>query len=93
MNKKDREIINRFLNGVQILYRKEKYEAGIYIKDIENEVAFNRVIEENQEVQTEDKKNNNNLQQNQQQKEVKKTRKNQILLAADEIKKLENKIE
>ena len=91
MNKKDREIINRFLNGVQILYRKEKYEAGIYIKDIENEVAFNRVIEENQEVQTEDKKNNNNLQQNQQPKEVKKTRKNQILLAADEIKKLEKK--
>ena len=64
---------------------------GIYIKDIENVVAFNRVSEENQENQTENKKNNNNLQQNQQPKEVKKTRKNQILLAADEIKKLEKK--
>lgn len=100
MNKRDREIIDRFLNGVQILYRKEKYEAGIYIKDIENVVAFNRVNEGNQE---DDKKDN--LQQNQQkeqvnseidkknqiQKEEKNLRKNQILLAAEEIKKLENK--
>ena len=100
MNKKDREIIDRFINGVQILYRKEKYEAGIYIKDIENVVAFNRVNEEIEEDDTKD-----NLQQNQQkgqvnseidtknqtQKEVKNIRKNQILLAADEIKKLENK--
>lgn len=89
MNKKDREIIDRFLNGVQILYRKEKYEAGIYIKDIENVVAFNRLIEENQEVQNE----NNNSQQNQPQKEEKNIRKNQILLAAEEIRKLENKSE
>lgn len=89
MNKKDKEIIDRFLNGVQILYRKEKYEAGIYIKDIENVVAFNRLIEENQEVQNE----NNNSQQNQPQKEEKNIRKNQILLAAEEIKKLENKSE
>lgn len=100
MNKRDREIIDRSLNGVQILYRKEKYEAGIYIKDIENVVAFNRVNEGNQE---DDKKDN--LQQNQQkeqvnseidkknqiQKEEKNLRKNQILLAAEEIKKLENK--
>ena len=100
MNKKDREIIDRFLNGIQILYRKEKYETGIYIKDIENMVAFNRINEEFQ-----DNENKENLQQNQQKKqvnseidrknqiqeEVKNIRKNQILLAAEEIKKLENK--
>ena len=90
MNKKDREIIDRFLNGVQILYRKEKYEAGIYIKDIENVVAFNRVPEENQEVQNED---SNNSMHQQPKKEEKNIRKNQILLAAEEIKKLENKSE
>ena len=88
MNKKDREIIDRFLNGVQILHRKEKYEAGIYIKDIENVVAFNRVPEENQEVQNED---SNNSMHQQPKKEEKNIRKNQILLAAEEIRKLENK--
>lgn len=90
MNKKDKEIIDRFLNGIQILYRKEKYEAGIYIKDIENVVAFNRVPEENQEVQNED---SNNSMHQQPKKEEKNIRKNQILLAAEEIKKLENKSE
>lgn len=90
MNKKDREIIDRFLNGVQILHRKEKYEAGIYIKDIENVVAFNRVPEENQEVQNED---SNNSMHQQPKKEEKNIRKNQILLAAEEIRKLENKSE
>lgn len=98
MNKKDREIVNRYLNGVQIICRKEKYEAGIYIKDIENVVAFNTVKEQGQDYQ-EDKKQkqqrpqekNNVNKQNQILKEEKKIRKNQILLAADEIKKLENK--
>ena len=97
MNKKEREIIDRFLNGVQILYRKEKYEAGIYIKDIENVVAFNRV---NEEIEEDDKKDNSQQKErvnseidkkNQIQKEVKNSSKNQILLAADEIKKLESK--
>ena len=100
MNKKDREIIERFLNGVQILYRKEKYEAGIYIKDIENVVAFNRVNVEIQDNEKKEKSQQNQQKKqlnsemnrnNQTQKELKNIRKNQILLAADEIKKLENK--
>lgn len=100
MNKKDKEIVEKFLNGVQILHRKEKYEAGIYIKDIENVVAFNTVKEQSQEYddyktkkQPQNDENGDINKEKQTQKEIKKTRKNQILLAADEIRKLENKTE
>ena len=94
MNKKDKEIVEKFLNGVQILHRKEKYEAGIYIKDIENVVAFNTVKEEYYENEDNNDENNTEIKKEKQpQKEEKKTRKNQILLAADEIRKLENKKE
>ena len=58
MNKKDKEIVEKFLNGVQILHRKEKYEAGIYIKDIENVVAFNTVKEEYYENEDNNDENN-----------------------------------
>ena len=77
VNKKDREILNRYLLGPRIISRKEKYEAGIYIKDIENMVAYNTTKEhENDEEEY--------VPENKQ-----KNRKNQILLAADEIKKLQ----
>ena len=94
MNKKDKEIVEKFLNGVQILHRKEKYEAGIYIKDIENVVAFNTVKEEYYENEENNDEDNTEIKKEKQpQKEEKNARKNQILLAADEIRKLENKKE
>ena len=79
VNKKDREILNRYLLGAKMISRKEKYEAGIYIKDIENIVAYNTVKEYEQ-----------NEEENIPQQEQRIT-KNQILLAADEIRKLEEK--
>ena len=77
VNKKDKEILNRYILGARTLPRQESYEAGIYIKDIENMVAYNTAKEyENrqEEYVTENKPKN---------------RKNQILLAADEVKKLQ----
>ena len=79
VNKKDKDILNRYLLGAKTLSRQEKYETGIYIKDIENMVAFNTSKEyeakENEEYE--------------QQVKEKKIRKNQILMAAEEIRKLE----
>lgn len=79
VNKKDKDILNRYLLGAKTLSRQEKYEAGIYIKDIENMVAFNTSKEyeakENEEYE--------------QQVKEKKIRKNQILMAEEEIRKLE----
>ena len=40
LNKKDREILKRFENGAKTLERKEEYEAGIYISDIQNIVDY-----------------------------------------------------
>lgn len=75
VNKKDKEILNRYLIGERTLSRQEKYEAGIYIKDIENMVAFSTLNE------YENKENEEELP-----KKEKKIRKNQILLSEDEIK-------
>lgn len=103
MNKKDKEIINRYLLGAKLLSRIEKYETGIYIKDIENIVAFN-TTKENEEIRVKEKQ----YKEEQLKKEENKIRKNQILFATEEeyrkkedkqteikekqIKKEENKI-
>lgn len=77
VGKKEKEILNRYLLGAKMISRKEKYEAGIYIKDIQNIVAYNTVKEY-------EKNEEENIQENNP-----KGRKNQILLAADEIIKLQ----
>lgn len=79
VSKKDKEILNRYLLGARILPRKEHYEAGIYIKDIENMVAYNtaKEYEKEQEEHVPEKET--------------KIRKNQILLAAEEIRKLQGR--
>ena len=78
VGKKEKEILNRYFLGAKMITRKEKYETGIYIKDIENMVAYNttKEYEKDKEDVTENKP---------------RTRKNQILLAADEIIKLQEK--
>lgn len=78
VNKNDKEILNRYLLGAKTLSRKENYETGIYIKEIENMVAYNTEKEyEREEIEDISEKKQ-------------EIRKNQILLAADEIRSLEN---
>lgn len=40
LNKKEREIIERYLIGEKVIRRRERYEAGIYIKNIKNIVDY-----------------------------------------------------
>ena len=91
VNKKDREILKKYLQMAQILRRKEKYETGIYISDIENKVAYNT-----DEV-NEEKKDDNNF-KNTQKEESKyinneykpqTKRKNQLLLSEEQIRRYE----
>ena len=75
VNKKDREILERYFKGAREPVKKDIYEAGIYIKDVGNQIGYNtEEIENSKEVQ-----------------EPKKRRKNQILLSEEEIRKMKNK--
>ncbi len=40
LNKKEKEIIERYLIGEKVIRRRERYEAGIYIKNIKNIVDY-----------------------------------------------------
>lgn len=40
LNKKEREIIERYLLGEKVIRRRERYEEGIYIKNIKNIVDY-----------------------------------------------------
>ena len=40
LNKQEKEIIERYLLGEKVIRRRERYEAGIYIKNIENIVDY-----------------------------------------------------
>ena len=91
VNKKDREILKKYLQMAQILRRKETYETGIYISDIENKVAYNT-----DEV-NEEKKDDNNLKntQKEESKDINNEykpqtkRKNQLLLSEEQIRRYE----
>ena len=76
VNKKDREILNRYLIGAKTLGRKENYEAGIYIRDIENIIGYH--TDDYETKQNEDEINKQ------------KRSKNQILLSEEEMKKMKN---
>ena len=78
VGKKDKDILNRYLLGAKTLSRQENYEAGIYIKDIENVVAYNttKEYEENEKKEYATEKD---------------TKRNQILLSEDEIRKMNEK--
>lgn len=78
VSKEDKEILKRYQLGARTLARKEHYDSGIYIRDIENMVAYsNENVNTQQEVEevveTTDKK-----------------RKNQLLLSKEEIEKMKN---
>ena len=40
LNKKEKEIIEKYLIGEKVIRRRERYEAGIYIKNIKNIVDY-----------------------------------------------------
>lgn len=74
-NKKDRQILDRYINGAKTLTKNEIYEAGIYINDIRNTIGYNTEEEKEEEKEESDKKS---------------IRRNQILLTDEELKNLKN---
>lgn len=82
VSKEEKEILKRYFLGAKTLSRQEHYDAGIYIKDIQNIIGYstqdNDTIQNVEYVATENQKLN----------------KNQILLSEDEINqmKLKNEI-
>ncbi len=80
VNKKDKEILKRYLLGAKQLTRKEHYDAGIYIQDIENRIDYS--------TQNDNKKEEvGQIIENQ----LEQKHKNQILLSKEEIEKMKNK--
>lgn len=78
VSKEDREILKRYLLGARTLSRKEHYDSGIYIQDIENVIAYSTenyasTQEVEQVVETTERKH-----------------KNQLLLSQEEITKMKN---
>ena len=59
VNKKDKEILKRYILGPKTIRRKETYETGIYINDIENKIAYN-TDETNNKKESEKTENINN---------------------------------
>ena len=65
LNKKDKEILERYLLGEKVVRRRERYEEGIYIKNIKNIVDYDTESyssEQNVEyITTQDKKAKNQI--------------------------------
>ena len=73
LNKEEKQILKRYLNGSKSLIRKEEYVEGIYITDIKNIVDYDTEkydVDEEKEVK------------------IPKKAKNQILLSEEEISKM-----
>jgi uncharacterized protein (TIGR01741 family) len=77
VSKEDKEVLRRYQLGAKTLARKEHYDSGIYIRDIENVIAYSNENASTKEVEeiveTTEKK-----------------RKNQLLLSKEEIEKMKN---
>ena len=105
VGKKDREILKRYLLGPKMIRRKEKYETGIYIRDVENKIAYNTdetPVNRNNNRGNDSNNNIGNSKEMQQINSIKKedgkesleknkSRKNQLLLSEEQIKKYEEK--
>ncbi|MCI8760805.1 MAG: DUF600 family protein [Clostridia bacterium] len=77
ISKEEKDILKRYQLGAKTLVRKEHFEAGIYIRDIENVIAYSNENIHTQEVEVEDLVEN-----------TEKKRKNQLLLSKEEIEKM-----
>lgn len=89
LNKEEKDILRKYASGPKKLSRVERYDAGIYIKDVQNKVGFDihRNSLENQEYKAIDKKTesqkenkSNRHQNNEKSIEIK----NQIISSIDE---------
>lgn len=78
VSREDKEILKRYWLGARTLARKEHYDSGIYIQDIENRIAYS----------TENHTSTQNVEQVVENTERK--RKNQLLLSKEEIEKMKN---
>ena len=56
VNKEEKEILKKYLTGAKNYVREEKYEAGIYIKDIKNIIDYDTTGQEEQEFYQENRK-------------------------------------
>ena len=79
VSKEDKEILKRYWLGSKTLARKEHYDSGIYIRDIENVIAYSTqnygaTKDAVEELESSEKK-----------------RKNQLLLSKEEIEKMKYK--
>ena len=77
ISKEDKEILKRYQLGPKTLSRKEHYDSGIYIRDIENVVAFS--TENNAEPEQKETVEN---------KTVEKKHRNQLLLLQEDVEKM-----
>lgn len=77
MSRDDREILKRYLLGAKTLARKEHYDSGIYIRDVENVIAY-----QNENITTPD------VEEIVETTEAKL--KNQLLLSKEEIEKMKH---
>ncbi len=76
VSKEDKEILKRYLLGARTLSRKEHYDTGIYIQDVENVIAYS--TENPTEEPNEEKE----------QKTTQTKHKNQLLMSKEEIEKM-----
>ena len=78
VSKEDRDILRRYMLGAKTLARKEHYDSGIYIRDIENVIAYSNknasTPDVEEIVETTEKK-----------------LRNQLLLSKEEIEKMKDK--
>lgn len=78
LNKKEKDIIEKYLLGEKVIRRRERYETGIYIKNVKNIVDYD----------TENYENTQNIEYLATKDEK---RKNQILASIEEMQKQLNK--
>ena len=81
-SKEEKEILKTYMMGAKPLTRKEYYDAGIYIRDIENVIAYSteNYASESEQEETEGLEEKN----------TERKYKNQLLLSQEEMKKMRN---
>ncbi|MCI8383496.1 MAG: antitoxin YezG family protein [Clostridia bacterium] len=77
ISKEEKEILKRYRLGARTLAKKEHYDSGIYIRDIENVIAYSNENDSTQNVE-------------QMVETAEKRSKNQLLLSKEEIEKMRN---
>ena len=82
-SKEDKEILKRYELGAKTLTRREHYDSGIYIRDIENVIAYSTDNYSN-EPETDTKT------ETIEEKSKERKHKNQLLLSQEEFKKMKN---